>query len=171
MSENSSLGEERNGWVNGRPWPIRTAQDQVAEFHRLGGVPIVAKPAVPPPDRKLLRETLLEEEFNEVEEAMREGDVEHVAKELADLVYVAYGAALEWGIDLDAVLAVVHESNMAKVRDGAGLRMRADGKVAKPEGWREPDVAGTLARQRSLARRYRDILVVNRHAATVESKS
>lgn len=38
-----------------------------------------------------------------------------IAGPLADIVYVAYGTAVTYGIDLDMVLAGVHRSNMSKL--------------------------------------------------------
>jgi len=125
-----------------------TPQKQVAEFHKLTDTPILPLPACPPDDRRGLRMVLLREEFNEVIEAMGEDDVAHVAKELADLLYVTYGAALEWGIDLVAVMDAVHASNMAKVGPDGKVMRRDDGKVVKPSGWQEPDIDAVLRDQR-----------------------
>lgn len=59
------------------------------------------------------------------------GPLDRLAHELADVVYVAYGTALVHGIDLDAVIAETHRSNMTKrVPDGRVAR-RAGGKVLK----------------------------------------
>lgn len=63
-----------------------------------------------------------------------------IADALADLVYVAYGAALEFGIDLDAVIREVHASNMSKLNaDGTVLR-RDDGKILKGDGFFAPRI-------------------------------
>ncbi|MEV4178402.1 hypothetical protein [Nonomuraea sp. NPDC049709] len=96
------------------------------------------------------RRTLLVEEAREAAEALtdlakalRTGDdpltaYKAVAKELADVLYVTYGAADALGIDLPAVFAEVHRSNMSKLdADGRVLR-RADGKVLKGPGYRPP---------------------------------
>jgi len=127
-----------------------TPQKQVAEFHELTDTPILPLPACPPDDRRGLRMVLLREEFDEVIEAMGEDDVAHVAKELSDLLYVTYGAALEWGIDLVAVMDAVHASNMAKVGPDGKVIRREDGKVVKPSGWQEPDIDAVLRDQREL---------------------
>jgi predicted HAD superfamily Cof-like phosphohydrolase len=135
---------------------MSTPQAQVAEFHQATDTPIVARPAVPPEDRRALRIKLLTEECDEAIEAMSEAragspaDVAHVAKELADVLVVTYGAALEWGIDLVAVMDAVHESNMAKVGPGGKVQRRADGKVLKPDGWQPPDIEAVLTEQREL---------------------
>ncbi len=126
---------------------MSTPQEQVAQFHRATDTPIVSSPAYPPKDRRDLRVVLLQEELDEVIAAMAEGDVAHVAKELADLLYVTYGAALEWGIDLRSVMDAVHESNMAKIGPDGKVALRSDGKVIKPPDWEQPDIAAVLANQ------------------------
>lgn len=62
---------------------------------------------------------------------------------LADTLYVVYGAAVRWGIDLQPFVTEVHRANMDK--DGGATR--ADGKVLKPEGWRPPRIRTELKRQ------------------------
>jgi predicted HAD superfamily Cof-like phosphohydrolase len=117
----------------------------VAEFHRAIGSPVLDAAAIPDAERCTLRETLLVDECDEAIAELiyaieGEGDLARIAKELADVIVVTYGAALEFGIDLDAVVAEVHRSNMTK----AGGPRRADGKQLKPEGWEPPDVKGVL---------------------------
>ena len=68
------------------------------------------------------------------------GDLAPLAHELADLLYVVYGALETCGLDADAVFAEVHRANMSK----AGGPRRADGKLLKPPGWRPADVAAVL---------------------------
>ena len=81
-----------------------------------------------------LRQALIEEEVGELQAAAGAGDLVGVADALADIVYVAYGTAHVYGIDLDAVLDEVHASNMTKLgADGRPVR-RADGKILKGPG-------------------------------------
>ena len=47
---------------------------------------------------------------------------------MADLLYVVYGTAVSYGIDMDPVFREVHRSNMSKV----GGYKRDDGKWVKP---------------------------------------
>ena len=117
--------------------------DDVRAFHTVANIPILDKPQWPRADRRILRFDLLEEEFRELCEAGI--SVAEVAKELVDLIYVAIGTALEFGIPLDAVWEEVHKSNMAKVDPNTGrVVYREDGKVLKPEGWKKPDVQKVL---------------------------
>jgi predicted HAD superfamily Cof-like phosphohydrolase len=64
-------------------------------------------------------------------------DVAKIARELADVVYVAYGTAWVFGIDLDAALAEIHRAAMDKVNANC---KRADGKIIKPPGFVPPDM-------------------------------
>ena len=130
----------------GRPGSSR-ARDQVGDFHRAYGLPVRSEPtAAIGPDQVTLRQALIEEETRELAEAAEAGDLVGVADALADIVYVAYGTAHVYGIDLDAVLDEVHASNMTKLgADGRPVR-RADGKVLKGPDYRPPDVRAVLGR-------------------------
>ena len=120
---------------------------RVREFHRAFGLDARAVPTDVSPELAQHRQDLLNEEVAEVAEAVREGSIEHIAHELADVVYVAYGTALVHGIDLDAVIAEIHRANMSKLGPDGRPARRADGKVLKGEHYRAPDVAAVLRRQ------------------------
>src|SRR6266568_803166 len=95
-------------------------------------------------DLAKLRVALLQEEVSEFVTASENGDLVGIADALADIVYVVYGTALTYGIDLDAVLREVHRSNMSKLgRDGKPL-IRDDGKVLKSDQYFPPDVVAAL---------------------------
>jgi len=130
----------------GRPGSSR-AHGQVGDFHLAYGLPIRSEPTVAiGPDQVTLRQALIEEAVYELAEAADVGDLVGVADALADIVYVAYGTAHVYGIDLDAVLDEVHASNMTKLgADGRPVR-RADGKVLKGPDYRPPDVRAVLGR-------------------------
>jgi predicted HAD superfamily Cof-like phosphohydrolase len=103
-----------------------------------------------PAELAALRVRLLAEEAREFAAAAQGGDLIAIADALADIVYVAYGSAITYGIDLDAVLSEVHRSNMSKLDvDGRPL-LREDGKVLKSARYTPPDVAGVLRRQHPL---------------------
>lgn len=113
----------------------------VEQFHRALGLPVADAAREPFPTRLAAdRLALLQEEVDELALATRNGDLPAVADALADIVYITYGTALSLGVDLDRVLAAVHKSNMAKRVPGPA-RLGAHGKVAKPAGWKPPDIA------------------------------
>ena len=127
--------------------PLSRAWSQVGEFHRVYGLPINAEPTVDVgSDQVALRQALIEEEVAELAAAARAGDLTGIADALADIVYVAYGTAHVYGIDLDAVLDEVHASNMTKLDENGRPVRRADGKVLKGPAYRPPDVAAILRR-------------------------
>lgn len=119
----------------------------VREFHEVFGLAAADRPTTPPGDLVEARQRLLEEEVRELADAVRGGRLDEVARELADVVYVAYGTAVTYGIDLDAVLREVHRANMSKLGPD-GRPLIRDGKVQRGDGFRPPDVAGVLGRQR-----------------------
>jgi predicted HAD superfamily Cof-like phosphohydrolase len=115
----------------------------VRAFQRAFGQRVGEKPELPHRKERFLREKLLEEEFNEYMRAELDDDLVEIADALADLIYIACGTAVSYGIPLDDVFEEVHASNMAKLVDGKVIR-RADGKVQKPEGWQPPDIKRIL---------------------------
>lgn len=108
------------------------------------------------PELADIRRTLLTEEAGEAAEALadlakalRAGDdpgpaYRAVAKELADVLYVTYGAADALGIDLPAVFTEVHRSNMSKRDEEGRVLRRADGKVLKGPAYRPPVLDGLV---------------------------
>jgi predicted HAD superfamily Cof-like phosphohydrolase len=115
----------------------------VKDFHEAFGQRIGEKPEFPDRKERTLREKLLEEEFNEYMRAELNDDLVEIADALADIIYIACGTAVSYGIPLDDVFAEVHRSNMAKLVDGKVIR-REDGKIQKPEGWTAPDIRSVL---------------------------
>ncbi len=97
---------------------VRTMSNfrKVVQFHENFGHP-VNKQGFDwlEPEREELRKTLIREEFNEVLEAFEKRDAANLAKEVGDLLYVVYGLAAELGIDIDMVVARIHQSNMSKI--------------------------------------------------------
>lgn len=117
----------------------------VTEFHRAFDLAIGAQDT---PKLREFRADLVNEEYVELDEQLylTGGPLESVAKELADLVYVAYGTAISLGIDLDEALRRVHASNMSKLGPDGKPKLREDGKILKPDTYVEPDMTGVVAR-------------------------
>lgn len=91
-----------------------------------------------------LRADLVAEEANEVIEALGVNNREHLAKELADLIYVTLGTALSLGIDPVKAFTVVHQSNLSKLDDGGHPVYREDGKVLKGPNYRPPNLVSAV---------------------------
>ena len=72
--------------------------NSVAEFHRTFQHPILDNPQIPHKDRCKLRVALLQEELNELKDAIADNDIVEVADALADIQYVLSGAILEFGL-------------------------------------------------------------------------
>lgn len=124
-----------------------TLQEMVTEFHRMFDCAVDDRSS----DVIGFRMDLIEEEFNELWDELREAlvsafnedrvdtlNLKYIAKEMADLVYVVYGAAVALGIDLDKAVQIVHQSNMSKVWHDGKPRVRLDGKILKPPSYQPP---------------------------------
>ena len=90
--------------------------NSVAEFHRTFQHPILDNPQIPHKDRCKLRVALLQEELNELKDAIADNDIVEVADALADIQYVLSGAILEFGLGnkFQALFDEVQRSNMSK---------------------------------------------------------
>ncbi|MFF7343833.1 MazG nucleotide pyrophosphohydrolase domain-containing protein [Streptomyces antimycoticus] len=125
----------------------RSPADLVREFHLAFGLDARTTPTEVSPELAAHRQDLLAEECAEVAEASAQGTIDHLAHELADVVYVAYGTALVHGIDLDEVIAEIHRANMTKLGPDGRPTLRADGKVLKGAYYQAPDIPAVLRRQ------------------------
>ena len=137
-------------------------QAMVAEFHGAFNLPNRLGQGKPDAmhERTELRKDLIDEEFDEFlasHETTYVGssrlgfyhelvDVDTVAyaDALADIVYTAYGAAIEAGIDLNMVLREVHSSNMSKLDADGKPIYREDGKVLKGPHYSAPNIKEVL---------------------------
>jgi predicted HAD superfamily Cof-like phosphohydrolase len=90
--------------------------NQVAEFHKTFDAPILEKPTIPSEERCQLRVSLLQEELNELKEAIENKDIVEIADALCDIQYVLSGAVLEFGLGdkFHKLFNEVQRSNMSK---------------------------------------------------------
>ena len=93
-------------------------------------------------DTTNLRVDLIDEEFNELKQAVYsyDGTMEDVADALCDILYVTYGMAHAFGIDIDECFREVHVSNMSKLGEDGKPIYRDDGKVVKGPNYRPPNL-------------------------------
>ncbi|MCZ7670163.1 MAG: hypothetical protein M5U34_24810 [Chloroflexi bacterium] len=130
---------------------------RLREFHAAVGDPLPSQITMRDADHFALRQKLIDEEHGEVTAVYHQiitdlqagANLDPVAAltplvhELADLLYVVYGAIETLGIDADAIFQEVHRANLQK----AGGPRRADGKILKPPGWQPADVQSVIRKQ------------------------
>lgn len=132
--------------------------EAVRRFHVKFGHPSPCCVELSSVERTLFRAKLVREEADEVGTALERlaewleqqlgTEVEmpdellgDVAGELCDLLYVAFGTAVNFGFDLAPFFELVQRANMAKARNPDGF-----GKPVKPDDWKKPDVRGEMLR-------------------------
>lgn len=129
-------------------WEGTSPLEQVAEFHTVFDCPIadnVIGQKVLASDLAFNRMAFMQEEMDEMWEAIRNNDPIEFCDAVVDLLYFTYGTALALGIPLEACFEEVHRSNMAKVGpDGVVQRDPVTGKIKKPDGWTAPDLGEVL---------------------------
>ena len=66
------------------------------------------------PENKIveLRKKLIDEEFNELKDAINDNDIVEVADALTDILVVTYGAGVAFGIDLDKCFEAVSYTHL-----------------------------------------------------------
>ena len=134
---NNKIWDNVEDYLEHVKYNMMTPQEMVTEFHKTFGQPTDAN-YIWSSDLDNLRYRLVEEECEEVRLAE---NAEELLKELADLVYVAYGYAVTFGWDLDEAVRRVHRSNMSKLDPETGQPIyREDGKVLKSSAYKEPNL-------------------------------
>jgi len=121
-----------------------TTLEQVHEFHETYGAAIKASPDISDKDLNDFRVRLLQEELDELKEALADGDIVETLDALTDLQYVLDGAFLSLGLHdvKDISFAEVHRSNMSKLgEDGKPILRESDGKVLKGPNYFKPDLS------------------------------
>ncbi len=114
--------------------------EKVIQFMNTYGQEVKRKAEFPDATTTHLRVDLIEEELNELKEAIADEDLVEVADALTDILYVVYGAGAAFGINLDVCFNEVHRSNMSKLdKDGKPI-YREDGKIMKGPNYSEPDL-------------------------------
>ena len=94
------------------------------------------------PDSKIvqLRIDLIQEELNELKEAINNNDIIEVADALTEILYVTYGAGHSFGVDLDSCFNEVQNSNMSKLGDDGKPIYNESGKVMKGPNYFKPNI-------------------------------
>ena len=94
------------------------------------------------PENKIvqLRIDLIEEELNELKEAIKNKDIVEVADALTDILYVTYGAGHSFGVNLDECFDEVQRSNMSKLGEDGKPIYNDSGKVMKGQNYFAPNL-------------------------------
>ena len=104
---------------------------KVKEFMQKFKQEVKSKPSFPSDNIIKLRINLIKEELLELEEALKEQNIEETADALTDILYVTYGAGHAFGIDLDKCFDEVQKSNMSKLDKFGNPIYNDQGKVMK----------------------------------------
>lgn len=94
------------------------------------------------PDENIikLRIKLIQEELEELEQALNDKNLLEVADALTDILYVTYGAGHSFGINLDACFEEVQRSNMSKLDEDGKPIYNEYGKVMKGPNFSKPNL-------------------------------
>jgi predicted HAD superfamily Cof-like phosphohydrolase len=90
---------------------------------------------------------LIEEEADELAEAITKHDQVETVDALIDILVVTIGALHSMGADAEGAWKEVMATNFAKIEANGKVRKREDGKVLKPQGWEPPNLKPFLKKR------------------------
>ena len=97
---------------------MTTNFEKVIEFCKCANHPVYTENQVnifdTHPDRVQFRLNLIKEEVGELEQAIKDKNFTEVIDALSDILYVTYGAAASFGVNIDKAFDIVQQSNMSK---------------------------------------------------------
>ena len=126
---------------------MKKAINQLIEFHQSLGESHPQRPTSDIPNSiKTIRKNLLQEELQELINAIDDEPIENIAKELADVLYVTLGTAVAFGLQshLTQVFETVHQNNMSKITSPDKTVLSCTGKVLKPKHYQQPNIKNIL---------------------------
>ena len=112
----------------------------VKTFMEKFGQVVRTKPQFPDNQTMQLRFDLIQEELDELKEAMETKNLKEIADALTDILYVTYGAGYAYGIDLDKCFKEVQRANMSKLGSDGNPIYHENGKVKKGPNYKEPNL-------------------------------
>jgi predicted HAD superfamily Cof-like phosphohydrolase len=121
----------------------------VRKFQESFGIKTPSQPKMLAKKRAALRQRLLEEEVKELREST---NILEVSDAICDILYITLGTAHEHGLSdrLIMLFDEVHSSNMTKLGPDGKAIFREDGKVMKPESYRQPNLRPIIERDFSV---------------------
>jgi predicted HAD superfamily Cof-like phosphohydrolase len=114
---------------------------KVKTFMQTFGQEVKLKPSFSTEKINDLRYSLIQEELDELKQAIENKDLLEVADALTDILYVTYGAGHAFGIDLDSCFEEVQNSNMSKLGNNGKPIYNDTGKVMKGPNFFKPDLS------------------------------
>ena len=114
--------------------------ESVKTFMKTFGQEVKEKAGFPSDKITSLRYDLINEELEELKEAINKKDIKEVADALTDILYVTYGAGHAFGINLDKCFKEVQNSNMSKLGNDGKPIYNDKGKVMKGPNYFKPDL-------------------------------
>ena len=114
--------------------------ESVRKFMETFGQKVRTKPEIPDEKTMQLRLDLIQEELDELKEAMKQKNLKEIADALTDILYVTYGAGFAYGINLDKCFKEVQRSNMSKLGEDGKPIYNDKGKVMKGPNYSEPNL-------------------------------
>lgn len=114
--------------------------DRLIEFHTKFKHPVNSSPYLNDNQLNKLREKLIDEEFGELKEGLKNKDPVAVTDALGDLLVVILGAGVSLGLPLGKAFDEIMDSNMSKLGEDGEPIYRADGKILKGPNYRPPDL-------------------------------
>ena len=115
--------------------------EKVKIFMETFGQEVKSKSSLSSDKINSLRLSLIQEELDELNKAIKDKDIVEVADALTDILYVTYGAGHAFGIDLDQCFNEVQNSNMSKLGDDGKPIYNENGKVMKGPNYFKPDLS------------------------------
>jgi len=119
--------------------------DSVRKFMKTFGQEVKEKASFPDDKITSLRYELIQEELDELKEAIDRKDIKEVADALTDILYVTYGAGHAFGINLDKCFEEVQNSNMSKLDLNGKPIYNEKGKVMKGPNYFKPNLSKFVA--------------------------
>ena len=114
--------------------------EKVGLFMKTFGQEVKTKASFPSDKIKKLRIDLIEEELNELKDAINKKDLKETIDALTDILYVTYGAGHAFGINLDKCFEEVQNSNMSKLSEDGKPIYNENGKVMKGPNYFKPNL-------------------------------
>ena len=115
--------------------------EKVGVFMKTFGQEVKTKSELADDKIKSLRISLIEEELDELKQAMKDNNIKEVADALTDILYVTYGAGHAFGVNLDKCFNEVQNSNMSKLGEDGKPIYNENGKVMKGPNYFKPDLS------------------------------